>query len=91
MFRRRPPPVQVGDRFVKVGDRTGKVWEISRLWTTVDDVPHARLVYRDETLAVSVGTLADTEFFLPASTWMQEHIKKDDKALSSFLREKRVA
>jgi len=51
---------------MKAGDRNGKVWEVSRLWTTVDDVPHARLAYRDETLAVSVSTLADPQFFVPA-------------------------
>lgn len=35
-------------------------------WTTVDGVPHARLIYRDETLAVSVSTLADPQFFMTA-------------------------
>jgi len=52
---------------MKTDDRVGKVWEVSRLWTTADGVPHARLTYRDETLAVSVITLADTQFFTPVA------------------------
>ena len=66
LFARKLPPVQVGNRFVKAGDPTGKVWEVSRVWTTVDGVPHARLVNRNETLMVAVGTLADPDFFVPA-------------------------
>lgn len=65
MFGRKASPPQVGDRYMKADDRLGKVWEVSRLWTTVDGVPHARLVNRDETLAVSVGTLSDPKFFMP--------------------------
>ncbi len=34
---------------------------------------------------------ATGQFFDYVSTWLQEHIKKDDKALSEFLRQKRVA
>ena len=63
IFRRKTPPIQVGDRFAKANDQTRKIWEVSRLWTTVDGVPHARLVNRHETLMVSVSTLADQEFF----------------------------
>ena len=66
MFRRKAPSPQVGDRYIKADDRIGKVWEISRLWTTVDGVPHARLTHQDETLAVSVSTLSDAKFFTPA-------------------------
>ena len=63
IFGRKTPPIQVGDRFIKANDQTRKIWEVSRLWTTVDGVPHARLVNRHETLMVSVSTLADQEFF----------------------------
>jgi len=63
---RNAPPIQVGDRFLKVGNRLAKVWEVSRLWTTVDEIPHARLVSRGDTLAVSLGTLNDPQFFTPA-------------------------
>ncbi len=63
IFGRKPPPIQVGDHFMKANDLTRKVWEVSRLWTTVDGVPHARLVNRHETLMVSIRTLEDREFF----------------------------
>lgn len=63
IFKRKLPPIQVGDLFRKFADRTEKKWVVSRLWTTVDGIPHARLKNRDETLAVSVITLSDPEFF----------------------------
>jgi hypothetical protein len=31
IFGRKLPPIEVGDRFMKTGDRVGKVWEVSRL------------------------------------------------------------
>ncbi|BAE50881.1 hypothetical protein amb2077 [Paramagnetospirillum magneticum AMB-1] len=64
LFGRKPPPIQVGDRFKKSNDQTRKVWEVSRLWTAVDGVPHARLVNQHETLMVSIRTLEDPEFFV---------------------------
>ena len=70
-FRRKLTPIKVGDLFRKFADRTAKVWAVSRLWTTVDGIPHARLESRDETLAVSIITLSDPEFFtavLPSVT-----------------------
>ncbi|ARJ65944.1 hypothetical protein WV31_09905 [Magnetospirillum sp. ME-1] len=66
IFGRNPPPIQVGDRFMKSNDQTRKIWEVSRLWTAVDGVPHARLVNQHETIMVSLRTLADQEFFVPA-------------------------
>jgi len=68
LFRRVAPPIQVGDRFRKAGDQFGKVWEIARLWTTVDGLLHARLKSQDkqgETRIVSVITLTDRQFFSP--------------------------
>ena len=70
-FRRKLPPIKVGDLFRKFADRTEKKWAVSRLWTTVDGIPHARLKNLDETLAVSIITLSDPEFFtavLPSVT-----------------------
>ncbi len=64
IFGRKTPPIQVGGRFMKANDQTRKIWEVSRLWTTVDGVPHARLVNRHETLMVSIRTLEDQEFFV---------------------------
>jgi hypothetical protein len=63
IFGRKIPPIQVGDRFMKSNDQTRKVWEVSRLWTAVDGVPHARLVNQHETMMVSIRTLDDPEFF----------------------------
>ncbi|BAE50988.1 hypothetical protein amb2184 [Paramagnetospirillum magneticum AMB-1] len=63
IFRRKTPPIQVGDRYMKANDQTRKVWEVSRLWTAVDGVPHARMVNRHETIMVSIRTLEDPEYF----------------------------
>ncbi|WP_231849048.1 hypothetical protein [Paramagnetospirillum magneticum] len=48
---------------MKANDQTRKVWEVSRLWTAVDGVPHARMVNRHETIMVSIRTLEDPEYF----------------------------
>lgn len=72
IFGRKTPPIQVGDRFAKANDHTRKVWEVSRLWTAVDGVPHARLVNQHETLMVSVGTLNDQEFFVAVPVMRNE-------------------
>ena len=72
ILRWKTPSVQIGDRFIKTGDRIRKVWEVSRLWTAVDNVPHARLVSKDETLIASVRTLADQKFFIHAPSGTNE-------------------
>jgi hypothetical protein len=72
IFGRKTPLIQVGDRFMKANDQTRKVWEVSRLWTAVDGVPHARLVNQNETLMVSVGTLNDQEFFVAVPVMRNE-------------------
>jgi|APMed6443717190_1056831.scaffolds.fasta_scaffold104090_1 hypothetical protein len=61
-------PIRVGDRFVKAAIRFGTVWEVVRVWTTGDQLLHARLnsvENHGETLAVSVKTLVDRQFFMP--------------------------
>lgn len=66
--RKASSPLQVGDLFMKAGIRFGTVWEVSRLWTAVDGLPHARLnslEYHRETMVVSVVTLNDRQFFAP--------------------------
>ncbi|KAF0225232.1 MAG: hypothetical protein FD176_550 [Rhodospirillaceae bacterium] len=66
--RKASTPVQVGDRFIKAGIRFGTVWEIVRVWTTEDQLLHARLNSVEdhgETLAISVKTLVDRQFFMP--------------------------
>lgn len=60
--------VKVGDRFRKPSDQFGKVWEVTRIWKTGDDLLHVRLVSLDgkgETRIVSVITLMDMAYFLP--------------------------
>lgn len=66
--RKISPSLQVGDRFVKAGIRFGTVWEIVRVWTTGDQLLHARLISVEnhgETMAVSAKTLVDRQFFMP--------------------------
>jgi hypothetical protein len=61
-------PVQIGDRFRKAGDQFGKVWEVARIWTTVDGLLHVRLRSLDrqgESRIISVITLMDRDFFFP--------------------------
>jgi len=65
-----PCPVQTGDRYRKVGDQFGKVWEVTRVWTTVDDLLHARMRSvnkRGETRIISVSALTDRLFFTPVA------------------------
>lgn len=67
--RKASSPLRVGDRFVKAGIRFGTVWEIVRVWTTEDQLLHARLnsvENHSETMAVSARTLVDRQFFIPA-------------------------
>jgi len=69
MLRRKAPPVQIGDRFVKAGDPPGRAWDVVRLWTTVDGVPHARMEnngQQRESRIISVSALTDPHFFSPA-------------------------
>ena len=68
--RKVPAPLQVGDRFIKAGIRFGTVWEIVRVWTTEDQLLHARLKgveNHGETMAVSVKDLVDRQFFIPVA------------------------
>lgn len=68
IFGRTSPPIQIGDRFRKADDRFGAVWEVVRLWATVDGLLHARLKAGSETRIISAITLADTDFFSPVPT-----------------------
>ena len=69
MANRKYQHIQIGTRFVKVGDPYGKVWEVTRLWTTDDGLPHARLMSEGrerDTRIMSLSALADDRLFLPA-------------------------
>jgi hypothetical protein len=72
MYRlmRKTHAIQAGDRFVKVGDSPNKVWVVSRVWETVDGLPHARMEnfhHQSETRIISVSALTDPQFFTPAA------------------------
>lgn len=61
-------PLRLGDRFRKARDQFDKVWEVVRIWTTVDGLLHVRLRCLDgqgETRIISAITLTDSAFFLP--------------------------
>ncbi|OAN56042.1 hypothetical protein A6A04_10430 [Paramagnetospirillum marisnigri] len=67
---RNPPPLRLGDRFRKVHDRFDRVWEVARIWTTVDGLVHVRLRCLDgqgETRIISAMTLTDSTFFSPVA------------------------
>ena len=67
--------IDVGDRFLKVGDLFGKMWEVSRVWMTVDGLLHARVVGVDrlgETRIISISALTDRQFFVPVVPLMDE-------------------
>jgi hypothetical protein len=61
-------PLRLGDRFRKARDQFDKVWEVVRIWTTVDGLLHVRLRCLDgqgETRIISAITLTDSTFFRP--------------------------
>lgn len=67
LFGRGFVEIQVGDKFVKTDDRLGWVWTVSRLWTAVDGIAHARLNGPENesmTIVVSVATLNNQDFFV---------------------------
>ena len=76
VLKRKSPSVQLGDRFVKVGDSYGRVWGIVRLWTTGDGLPHARMESNDrahETRIISVSALVDDHYFTPVLSKAEDH------------------
>jgi len=69
MFSREVPTVQVHDRFVKSGDPPGRVWVVIRVWKTVDNLMHARMIGESragETRIISVSALTDHHFYTAA-------------------------
>ena len=70
MFHREVPTVQVHDRFVKNGDPPGRVWVVIRVWKTVDNLMHARMIGESrsgETRIISVSALTDPHFYKQAN------------------------
>jgi len=69
IFRRKVPALEIGDRYIKAEDRHAKVWQIAKIWTTVDGVRHVRLInaaVQSDTVMVSARVLMDHQHFLPA-------------------------
>jgi hypothetical protein len=65
-FKRASPAVNPGDQFVKVGDPPNKVGVVSRVWETVDGIPHVRMesfLHQGETRIISVSALMDRRFY----------------------------
>lgn len=66
MARKSAPKVCTGDRFIKVGEPHGKVWEVVELKVAVDGILHARL--RDggthgSSMTIAAGVLTDSRFW----------------------------
>ena len=69
MLSRKAPSVNIGDRFMKVGDQYGRAWTVMRLWTTLDGLPHVRLQsdgQDQETRIISLSALVDVHFYVRA-------------------------
>ncbi|WP_236686332.1 hypothetical protein [Paramagnetospirillum magnetotacticum] len=67
-FGRKNPVIQPGDLYVKVGDPPSKVWKITRVWSTVDGILHARLhsfFQQSEFRIVAITVLGDRDFYIP--------------------------
>lgn len=70
MARRVKPKVQIGDRFIKVGEPHGRVWEVIGLRITVDGILHAQLRSTGReggALTIAAGVLVDLDYWLAAT------------------------
>ncbi|WP_156612578.1 hypothetical protein [Paramagnetospirillum marisnigri] len=69
MAKRVKPKIQLGDRFIKVGEAHGRIWEVVDLRVTVDGILHAQLraTGRDGgAMTIAAGVLMDTDFWRAA-------------------------
>ena len=65
-FGRKKPVIQPGDLYVKVGDPPSKVWEVTKVWSTVDGIPHARIrshAQQSESRIVAITVLSDCKHY----------------------------
>ncbi|RAU21385.1 hypothetical protein CU669_13205 [Paramagnetospirillum kuznetsovii] len=66
MVKKSVPNVHAGDRFIKVGEPHGKVWEVFDLKVAVDGILHARLRdggRQNGSMTISANTLVDPRFW----------------------------
>ncbi|WP_146747839.1 hypothetical protein [Paramagnetospirillum kuznetsovii] len=66
MTKKLIPHVQSGDRFIKVGEPHGKIWQVVNLSIAVDGILHARL--QDDSringsMTIAAGVLTDPRFW----------------------------
>ena len=62
----RKAPINVGDRFVKIGAFQSSVWVVSRIFQLPAEPPHAHLSKEGDerdSITISVPTLSDPHFF----------------------------
>ncbi len=70
MARRVKPKVQIGDRFIKVGEPHGRNWEVINLRITVDGILHAQLRSTGReggAVTIAASVLVDQDFWLVAA------------------------
>jgi len=66
MAKQMIPQVQNGDRFIKVGEPHGKIWQVVNLSIAVDGILHARLQddsRQNGSMTIAAGVLADPRFW----------------------------
>ncbi|MDR3438043.1 hypothetical protein [Telmatospirillum sp.] len=66
MVKLKVPQVQPSDRFTKVGESHGKIWEVVEVWTAVDGISHVRLRSCDNLgglITIAAGVLCDLNFW----------------------------
>jgi hypothetical protein len=68
MFGRDNFSVDIGGRFLKADDPSGRVWVVVRMWNTPEGLAHAKLeaeTNSSETRIISISALSDPHFYLP--------------------------
>ncbi|HSV28722.1 MAG TPA: hypothetical protein VLL76_04160 [Candidatus Omnitrophota bacterium] len=62
----RKPPINVGDRFVKIGAFQSAIWVVERIFQLPAEPPHAHLSKEGDlrdSITISIPTLSDPSFF----------------------------
>ena len=62
----KKPPINVGDRFVKLGAFQSAVWVVAKIFQIPSEPPHAHLSKEGDgkdTLTISLPTLSDPHYY----------------------------
>jgi hypothetical protein len=43
MLKRKQRLAEIGNQYVKAGDKAARIWLVVHIWTATDGIPHARL------------------------------------------------